>query len=354
MYNISRQSITQERSFAHISGMKTSLLENATAADRYATTFTWQNPGSFVQTAYRINMYSRRDSQKLIYQSDWIVSTNQTAVTVDGLRAKIIDNQLYYWTVDVKYSNGECLSSSRTPFVTAVGDDWASKRLAWAGGAAGLFRTTVNTDLSRVEKAMLTVTAKDTSVARRNVYNIYINGKEIGIGPNQSFGNNLFYNTYDITNNLNEGSNIIGTYAYSQSKSAGILMQLTYFYKDGSSKVVYNSGRDTDLTQALRVDAIVYGDSGQSIGTSYYEDLAQNADLTQWPYGWQNIDDYINNAWKQPYYLNIPVNMTLRPAITGNMSRRTVEAQTITQNSDGSWTIDFGHEIEGGYSARNY
>lgn len=349
-----KQNLNKNDDSSTITGTRTSLLANATAVDRYALTFSWVNPGTSPQQAYRITVYSHADGERPVFRGEWVKSSRQTAVTVEGLREKTEDNQLYYWTVDVKYQDGSQESSSKTPFVTAVGRAWESTDLMWAGGHSGLFRASVRSG-ANVAKAVLTVTGLNTEAARRNVYDLYVNGEEIGVGPNRSSGGTVYYNAYDITKHLRRtSSNMIGAYAYSSSdgNAAGLLMQLTYFYDDGTSAVVYNSARDRYATQAMPMDDIVYRDPTQSIGTMYYAELAQNVDVTRWPTDWQeqgtlSSTTQTTTSWRQPTYATFPQDRTLRPAITGNTSRTIVDPASITHNTDGSWTVDFGREIEG-------
>lgn len=327
--------------------LRTSLLPEATSVDPDDVTFSWQNADTSAQTWYQISVYARAASAHVLYQSAWTPGTAQSSVTVPGLSAALADNQLYYWQVQVRHADGSTRTSEREPFVTAVGSGFESTSLSWTAtsSVANLVRTEV-TGGSGVEKAMLSVTALDTEAARRHVFDVVVNGTDLGVGPTRRAGSTLYYNTFDITSALHSGQNIVGLYNYSQAKSAGYLMQLTYFYADGSRQVVYNSATDRASTQILPLDSIMYGGSNASLGTKYYTDLAQNADTTRFPLGWQQTADYSANPWPHP--VAAPTNSyTLAPSIVANATRRLVAPVSLTRAKDGTCTIAFRREITG-------
>ncbi|MBR2471886.1 MAG: family 78 glycoside hydrolase catalytic domain [Clostridia bacterium] len=68
-----------------------------------------------------------------------------------------------------------------------------------------LVRKVFNVD--KVENAKLYISADDN-------YRLYINGKKIGLGPASNYYFHYFYNTYDISEYLNEGENIIAVHVF--------------------------------------------------------------------------------------------------------------------------------------------
>ncbi|PJM74074.1 hypothetical protein CS006_02715 [Bifidobacterium primatium] len=293
-------------------------------------------------------IFSRSDAQNVVYQGSWVSSAKQTSVTVPGLATVLADNELYYWQVEVSYQNGASETSAPTPFVTAVGSGFASTNLTWTQKAsvANLTRAKIAKEQG-VEKAILSITATDTEAARRHVYNAYVNGTEIGVGPTRRAGNVVYYNSFDITSRLTAANNIIGLYSYSQAKNSGILMQLTYFYANGQKKVVYNSARDAARTQITPMDGVIYGSSNQSIGTSYYRELAQNLDITKFDFAWNTVNDFNTKPWSTPRKLSLTSGYKLAPSIVDNTIRRLKKPSSVTKNSDGSYTVAFDKEIIG-------
>ena len=101
-----------------------------------------------------------------------------------------------------------------------------------------------------VEKVIASVTAASTETTQQYVYQFYVNGQLVGLGPSVKNLSDLYYNTYDITSLLNQGENILGAVCYAEDKQ-GFLCQITAFYEDGTKEVLCNSGSNPSSWQAL-------------------------------------------------------------------------------------------------------
>lgn len=272
--------------------------------------FSWVNSlknGVHDQEAYRIVIALRREglnSKNYVYDSKWTVSNQNTSVLLD-LSAVLKDNELYYWQVQIRNEIGrESNMSEPQAFSTAVGGQWASRQGLWGTPeqkVVFLRQSIQKTD--NVEKAIISVTATSTMGSRQYVYNLYVNGKELGIGPTRQNGNILYYNTYDITDELMEGSNVIGAICYSED-SAAFLCQITYYMTDGSQIIVGNSGRDIESWNVLNGDPIYLGSNSQSIGTNYYKARQDNVNAEIFPFEWSTVG-YPANDWIQPVKSNV-------------------------------------------------
>ncbi|WP_300766491.1 family 78 glycoside hydrolase catalytic domain, partial [uncultured Bifidobacterium sp.] len=301
-------------------------------------------------------------AQRNAYFTDVFPSGCEGSSTLD-------ENSLYYWSVDIQNADGTVLSSERWDFATAVGTKFTSTNLIWSTeGNSSLIRARV-AKADGVTKALLTVTALgsdtvDTSKASgRYIFTAFVNNQEIGVGPTRRSSSKLFYNTYDITEQLAKGkANVLGLFSYAPggTVSPGVLMQLTYFYSDGTSSVVYNSGSDVQngsaSTQAMSMDDIVYGTSGHSIGTQYYTENAQNVDVSAFPASWCDPDqvDGVDSGfkessagWEQPKSFGLPTTYKLSPSIVSNMKRSLVSVGSITRQRQGVYTVAFNKEIIG-------
>ncbi|GAA6123670.1 hypothetical protein BPY_17780 [Bifidobacterium psychraerophilum] len=337
-------------------GLQTNLLENNWNADRDNLIFSWKNPAQHSQVSYQIDIARGSGNSRIpVYQGKVVSSSEQSSVYIDGLGQYLEDNSLYSWSVTVEYSDGSSGQSSPKEFVTSVGNAFISTDLLWTGddSVSNLVRAHVPVKSVDISKAVVSVTALDTEGARRHVYDLYVNGTEVGVGPNRRSGNTVYYNTFDVTDQLNGTDNTIGVFNYSQAKHAsGVLIQLTYFKADGSGTVVYNSGDASTETEIMKMDSIVYGTSNASIGTGYYTELAQNADTSKFPFGWQTYSDTTNWVNDQPQRRNlqsINANYTLAPSITQNTVRSQVSVQQrdISNLGNGTYTITFPKEIIG-------
>ena len=197
-----------------------------------------------------------------------------------------------------------------------------------------------------VEKAVLSVTAKSPEKTRQYVYNMYMNGEFVGLGPARFGTNTLYYNTYDVTDLLQEGSNALGAINYTQDEKA-FLCQLTLFYKDGSSEVVVNSGRDKEEWTSLD-GTNIFGDDGTNIGTGYFFAAAENINANLFPYGWDE-PGFDDTSWNSVVDRGAIVgSYSLTPYSADNVQRYLVDAAVVEKKGDGVYWIDLGKEIVGG------
>jgi alpha-L-rhamnosidase len=99
--------------------------------------------------------------------------------------------------------------------------------------------------LAKLDRALLSVTATSPETTRQFVYNMYVNGTIVGVGPSR-YGKTpagkteLYYNTYDVTELLKAGDNCLAAINYTTAGRA-FLSQLTLHYTDGTSEIVSNS-----------------------------------------------------------------------------------------------------------------
>ena len=206
--------------------------------------------------------------------------------------------------------------------------------------------------ISRLDRALLSVTALSPEGARQYVYNMYVNGKCVGVGPARlgttADGKTVLnYNTYDITDALTAGKNAIAAINYATTGHL-FLSQLTLHYSDGTREVVSNSARDAAQWRSLEGDA-AFG-KNNSIGTKYYTAHANNIDMNLYPVGFDTAA-YNDGAWGEAYVGDkMDATMLLLPAQTDPISRYESKAETVKVKklSDGSYVVDLGAEIVGG------
>ena len=201
-------------------------------------------------------------------------------------------------------------------------------------------------NLGNVEKAVLSVTAKSPEKTRQYVFNMYMNGEFVGLGPARFGTNTLYYNTYDVTSLLREGANALGAINYTQDEKS-FLSQLTLYYKDGSSAVVSNSGRDKDGWKSLD-GTDIFGDDGYSIGTSYFNANAENINANLFPYGWDE-PGFDETGWNAVEDKGAIVDsFSLTPYDADNVDRYLYDSAVVENKGDGVYWIDLGKEIVGG------
>ena len=131
--------------------------------------------------------------------------------------------------------------------VTSVGDQWTNKNGIWGSSSQKFVFLRNKLSLDKpVEKVIASVTAASTETTQQYVYQFYVNGQLVGLGPSVKNLSDLYYNTYDITSLLNQGENILGAVCYAEDKQ-GFLCQITAFYEDGTKEVLCNSGSNPVL-----------------------------------------------------------------------------------------------------------
>lgn len=146
-----------------------------------------------------------------------------------------------------------------------------------------------------------------------------MNGESIGVGPTRLDGNNLYYNVYDITDSLTNGQNVIGCACYAEQRRA-FLGQLICYYKDGTKKIMANTGTDRKEWTSLNGDE-AYGNNSTNVGTKqYYTQTAENLNSSKYPKGWL-LQAYNDEKWAQPSTSGEMKNYQLCPYKSGVVNR---------------------------------
>ena len=206
--------------------------------------------------------------------------------------------------------------------------------------------------LTKVDRALLSVTALSPEGTRQYVYNMYVNGTCVGIGPERidttADGKTVLnYNTYDVTDALVAGKNALAAINYATTGHL-FLSQLTLHYTDGTSEIISNSARDAADWQTYEGDR-AFGKSN-SIGTKYYTAHANNIDMNYYPAGFEKAG-YDTGAWNEAFVGGkLDDGMILVPAQIDPISRYESDPDTIKveELDDGSYVVDLGAEIVGG------
>ncbi|MCD8109541.1 MAG: family 78 glycoside hydrolase catalytic domain [Clostridiales bacterium] len=333
-----------------ITDMRVNLLSEPFGVSADSLRFSWAMTSDLdatVQTAYRIvisQTAEQTEQSVYVYDTGWVESDADTDVSIDMDAA---ENQLYYWQVQVKDNYGRVSALSEPQaFTTAVGSEWDSSKGIWAGTDDFVFlRAQKTVDMSEVEKAIFTATAVSPEDTRQYVYTLYINGECVGMGPTRVSEGVLCYNTYDVTDAMQSGSNAIGVICYSETGHA-FLGQMTVFYKDGTSEVLLNTDTSDSIWFGLPGDD-AYGKTSALVSdSSYYTQAAENIDSTVYPHGWLETG-FNAMAWDEADAAGGVAAYTLEPEESDPLLRYEVTPQSVKQLSDGSYVIDFGQEIVG-------
>ena len=191
-------------------------------------------------------------------------------------------------------------------------------------------------DISKTsEKAIINITADD-------YYKLYINGEFLGQGPAPSYYFNYYYNSYDVTEFLKAGENVIAVHVYYQ----------------GLINRVWNSGdyRQGMLAELFADDQLIvktdsswkYKKSKAYISagvTGYDTQYLENFDSRLYDSGWRDI--HFNDSDWEDVIVNIADDHKLYKQPTPPLEVYEVKPEKVKKIADGHYFIDFGEEITG-------
>ncbi len=353
-------------------GLRINLLETPTALDGSAlrVSFLPACPTTACRVVVAEGMKGIGDA-RYIYDSGKLDTAACTGIAPAGLTDRLTPGRLYYARVSAWDSEG-VESPLSEPLSFTVGIDWLHRSGVWAGkrpdGALpnfAFFRHDFfmdETDLAEVDRIYLSVTALSPEPTRQYVYNVSVNGTEVGVGPcrlgkTPTGEVTVRYATYDVTACVRAGANVLSAICYTTAEHA-FLCQLTAFGWDGAPRVITNTGFDREDWLALDGDAI-FGQSN-SIGTSYFTAHACNIDGTSYPFGYDTKECYgVDGRYgEEPWHVcdmrgDVLAGRPLLPDETEPMRRYPSAAPvTVTVLPDGGTLVDLGAELVGGLALR--
>lgn len=353
--------------FAAPEQLRVDLLDPALSVPKSAPVFSWaMRSGDIddIQTGYRICISQRLADMKqhdYIVDTGWVASDESSNVCIPGLDTILQDNELYYWSVQLRNKRGaESTQSIPMPFTTAVGEDWADTRGLWSDDAEGagnfsFLRTEFQIPhFDEMEYAVLSVTALSPEPSRQYVYTTLLNGQSAGIGParlGKTPGGEeiVYYHSYDVTRLLTQDGNALGFVNYTRQEKK-LLCQLTVFYTDGSKEIVLNSGRDAD--QFLALDGQHAFGPNQSIGTNYFVAEAENINAMRYPFGFDRAGfscaDWTPARLRDDIRAAEDHSRQLSPYPGNAVNRFPMDVALVEKWGEGHYFIDLGREVIGG------
>jgi hypothetical protein len=347
--------------------MRVNLLKDAYSISADNPSFSWvvqDEDNNETQSAFRI-VFSRRlsDAEDGDYLLDtgWIVSSGSTSVEVPGLSALLDPGELYYWQVQTRDGSGaESPLSLPQPFTTAV--QWVNTGGIWISSASGDEKTNFAflrhkftlADVSRIEKATVAATGYNTESSRQNVFELFLNGRSLGIGParnqnNTPQGNLQYYNTYDVTSLLTSGDNAIAALCYNRDASRDFLLQMTVYYIDGTSEILVNSARDAAAWTG-KDGTLAFGQNDELVAPSdWYRQHKENIDATKYPFGFSEAGFAEDATWRAVRVSGtVNGSRTLTPYTSENTLRFLMPASKVVQLANGNYVVTLEKEIVGG------
>lgn len=303
------------------------------------------------QTAYQILIST--DSLKVNKEDCEIWNSgkresDQVLVTYSGKELQPFTK--YYWKVNIWDKDSTKASSDINYFETGMMgmENWQG---AWIGDnrdinykPAPYFRKTFESK-KKIKSAR-------AYIAVAGLYELYINGEKIGnhqLDPLYTrFDRRNFYVTYDVTNQLKNGKNVIGVllgngWYNHQSKAVWnfdrapwrnrptFCMDLRVTYQDGTVEVIPTE-RDWKTT------------SGALIFNSIYTAEHYDARLEQ--KGW-NTADFDDSKWNGVGYRGVPSQNVVSQQVQPIRITETIPAKSLKNINDSTYVFDFAKNMSG-------
>lgn len=302
------------------------------------------------QSAYELQISKEADFTDLVYDSGKVDTDVSAQICPENMKLASVTK--YYVRVRV-FADNEETEWKKTSFVTGLidNDEWKADFITAeeetdADNSKGTYVRKAFTLKGRVKEAFACTTAL-------GLYNFYINGKKVGtdeLTPGwTSYRKHLCYQTYDVTEYLQEGDNAMGAMLAAgwfkglmgfeglehrrnhYGKNTAFLCQMIVCYEDGTEETFVSdtswTGADSPVVFAEIYDGEVY-DARKEIK------------------GWAQSGDP-DGQWKPvrkiPYDMNV-----LSGQGAGKVSKiEEVQPKRIFKTPQGDTVIDFGQNMTG-------
>lgn len=339
-----------------VTNLRIEYLENPTGMDKPQPRFSWEILSSergTLQSAYRIlisdDPEALRSGHANIWDSGKILSDQIANVVYTGPQFQ--SDKTYYWNVNIWNQKGEqSVFTKAVTFHTGFFNptDWEAKWIS-AGDtnlATPLFRKEFNPG-KEIKEAWLYITAA-------GFYEAYLNGKKVGdhvLDPSMTdYRKRVLYSTYDVSKQLQEGSNVIGVIlgngAFRLKKTEGrycwangginlgsprILAQLNITYKDGSKKKIASDNTWKSSSSPITFNNI-YG------GEDYDARLEKE--------GWSS-KGYNDSAWQGVTMMKSPGGIVVSQMMPSVKVTNTFKSIASTNPKPGVYLFDMGQNFSG-------
>lgn len=312
------------------------------------------------QTAYQVIVSSSKEKLAKNEGDLWNTGKVNSDSSINVLYAgqPLTSGIQCYWKLKVFTNKGESAWSTPASFSTGLfnRNDWKAQWIGydkasawdsitqWSRLSARYFRKSFQT----------TVTIKRATVyvAGMGLYELYLNGNKVGkdvLSPAPTdYRKTVLYNTYDVTQQLNTGENVIAAtvsngrfftmrqnYKPKKINTFGypkMLLQLVIEYTDGTKKIVVS-----DESWKLNVDGPVRT-ANEYDGEEY--------DATKEQKGWNTVG-FSDANWLKPELVSAPGGEIIAQQNEPMQVMKTIKPVSIKKRTGGKYILDMGQNFAG-------
>jgi alpha-L-rhamnosidase len=351
-----------------VQNLRCEMLVNPLGIDVKETRFSWElnsNQRNVQQTAYQIIVSSSKENLNRNEGDIWNSDKQNLSQSVHVLYAgkPLQPATKYYWKVKVFTNKGDATSTRESFFSTGLDEkDWKAK---WIGYDKASLWDSI-TQWSRLSARYLRKEFQNSSTTKRatvyisglGMYELYINGKRIGdqvLAPNPTdYRKSFFYNTHDVTEQIQNGKNAIATvlgngrfftmrqnYKTQKHNTFGypkLLLQLEIEYTDGTKKIIVS-----DENWKLNIDGPIRTNNEYD-GEEY--------DATKEFTGW-NTAGFNDAGWLQPELVSAPPGKMIAQMSEPMKIMQTIKPVSIKKLNNSRYILDMGQNFAGWLMLKN-
>jgi len=327
----------------YASGLSCEGLSNPLGIDVAQPRFSWilnSSERGQLQSAYQILVASRQENLDANKADKWNSGKvmSEQSINVVYKEDALKSGKTYYWKVRVWDKDGEVSPYSKTA-IFEMGllkvEDWKAQ---WISGG-NLLRKEFNL-------------AKDIARARVYVsalgyYELRINGDKVGdyvLDPGRTdYKKRILYVTYDVTNYLREGTNVIGIMLGNGWYSSEMLGRKNSY---GPPRLILQANIDfTDgINMSIVTDETWKLSNGPIIANDVYKGETYDARLEK-P-GWDNVS-YDDSAWNNAKITASPGGKLVSQMMPPIKVMKTITPVALTNPKLGVYVYDMGQNFAG-------
>lgn len=333
--------------------------------------FSWEiisKQKGFLQSAYQLTIADKRNVIKNGIGNSWSSGKIKTTQSnhIDYTGKKLSPACKYFWTVQVWDQNNQSYRSLVDSFTTGLFDtkDWSHAK--WIGYdelpdsmqlIPGVHAPQANSLRNKaMQRAVIPLFRKEFAVRKKVInatafisgvgqYELSINGKKVGnhfLAPGWTYyDKRVYYNTYDVTGQITNGTNAIGVivgngfYNISRERYFKLVIafglpkmicKIKIDYDDGTSSAIIS-----DETWKTAPSPVTY--------SSIYGGEDYDAQLEQ--QGW-DLRGFSDAHWKNAMPVKAPKGLLESESIYPVIIKESFEPRKIIQPRQGIFVYDFG------------